>query len=214
MKSFARYISLVAIVAITAITLTSCSKKEVAEFFGPQSEFYGIEKNITQWLLFAKQPSDISIEHRMDPNGYFNDTLIGSRVYWIESHFEDGTVFGAFDLRINNVPDDAYINEVYVDWYVIWGGGVVACVTPVGGGDASNYPAPIEIENYVTQVGKTKSTLNMTPPAPMTVTMITPTEMKAVKTAFADSSRATRIDQINLVNQIRHNHNLKPMEEK
>lgn len=178
--------------------------------FEPKKDFLGIEKNLTQWLLYAAQPSNPNVMHEMSPGQYFQDYLEGSRVYHFEAHFPDNTSFGAFDMRINNVSGDARINDVNIDWYVAWGIGAVACVTPVGGGDASNYS--LTLENFTTQVGKTKSTLGMTPPAPMTLTMVSPSELSSFRKTVEDPS-LSKLYKVRAFNTLRVRHHLTPIME-
>lgn len=192
----------------TVVTTTGCQ-----DLIKPKSSFLGIEKNLTQWLLFAAQPSDVTKTHRMDPGVYFQDYLEGSRVYHFESHYPDNTTYASFDMRINNVSGDSRINDVNVDWYVAWGAGAAACVTPINGDDeAAVRNITIEVTNFRTQVGTTPSTMGMTPPAPMTVMLVSRSEMNEIKTTMSNPS-LSRVQKIAAFNTHRVRHGLAPVTE-
>lgn len=199
---------LLALSAFMIVSLSSCDG-----LTDPHPTFRGVEKNLSgQWRLFGAQPSNTQIVHMFDPGGYFGDDLEGSRYYFFETHFEDGTVYGAFNMRINQVRGDARINDANLDWYVAWGIGSVACITPVGGGDNLASSISITIDHYYSTVGLTKSTKGMTPPAPMTMTIVTRSEMESFKRIMNDPS-VTKLDQVRLFNSIRTHRGLTPIAE-
>lgn len=128
---------------VLTLGLTGC-----ADIFEPKKMFYGVIKNITQWLLYVPNPAKPAEVHELSPNQYFSCELEGSRVYRFEAKLPDGVTYAAFDARINNLSGDAAINGVNVDWAWVIGGPFTACVSPVDGGDLAN--VEVTIENFRT----------------------------------------------------------------
>jgi len=199
MKIIARYIKMIMLVVIAVVGLTGCWADKV---LGPKTEFYGIEKNIDVFRLLAAQPSDPTKIHTMDPNQYFYDLLEGSRVYSFEAHYPDLTTYGSFDMRINNKSKDAYINDVHIDWYVVWGNGATQAIVAPSSDDQDASAISIEITNYET---------DHEIPAP-DVLVISHAEMVQVKSVLADTSSSSRLKQVEMINRIRANHNLQAMQ--
>lgn len=83
----------------------------------PQTEFYGYAHNATQWRLVCPRPSDPARRYALQPSDNFNDLLEGSRVYHFEADFPDGSVYSAFDFRINSIDGDAGADGNKVAWY-------------------------------------------------------------------------------------------------
>lgn len=135
MNSIARYIKMIMLVVIAVVGLTGCKMKDI---FAPKTQFYGTIKNNIQYRLNVPNPATQSEVHTLDPGSYFSCELEGSREYVFRATLPDGTIYSQFTARINQLSKDATINNVKVDWTWVIGGPFTACVTPIGGGDASD----------------------------------------------------------------------------
>lgn len=87
------------------------------DVFKPKTDFYGYAHNATQWRLICPMPSDPTKRYALQPTNNFYDVLEGSRVYHFEADFPDGSVYSAFDFRINSIDDDAGADGIKVGWY-------------------------------------------------------------------------------------------------
>lgn len=186
MRNIARYISLIALVAIAAFTSAGCSKKEVAEFFGPKTDFYGVEKNVTQYQLNVTDPSNQTKVWTLNPNNCFYATVPGSSVIRSTASLPDGTIYAVLETRINQISEDATVNDSQVDWCWIIGGAFYACVTPAPGGTASASRVNVEIVNFASQLGIERPT----------VVVVTLVEMRSLKAAVDPRKPATDLEKV------------------
>lgn len=131
MNRIARCITVAVLLAVGLATLSSCRDS----LFEPKKFFYGVIKNVTQWLLYVPHPANMADVYELSPNEYFSAELEGSKVHHFEAKLPDGAVYASFDARINQLSGDAPINGVNVDWAWVIGGPFMACVTPVRDGD-------------------------------------------------------------------------------
>lgn len=106
------------------------------DLFKPKDDFTGVIKNITEYRVYAWNPGNHAEVFQLDPGQYFSATLRGSEKYRFKAWLPDGTVISDFVARINQVSDDAPVNDVHVDWVWIIGGTFIASVNPRGDADA------------------------------------------------------------------------------
>lgn len=135
MNTLARYIKMIMLVVIAVVGMTGC---KASDLFAPKTMFYGTIKNNREYRLNVPNPANQPEVHTLDPGSYFSCELEGSREYVFRATLPDGTIYSEFTARINQLSKDATINNVKVDWTWVIGGPFMACVTPVGGGDASD----------------------------------------------------------------------------
>ena len=168
-RSISSSIALVAIATLVMIGLVGCSPNDNP--FAPKTMFYGFEKNAVQYRLNVSDPSDQTKIWTLDPTEGFHAEVPGSSVIHSEAHLPDGTLYAVLDARINQVSNDAQVNGVNVDWCWIIGGPFMACVTPVGGGDASQYQVKVSSDSTAVMAS-----------APL-VMMVTSDELASVRAA-------------------------------
>ncbi len=141
MKSIARYNS--AFITLSAIlVLTTSSGCE------DSNKMHGLVMNSSQWQLVINNPGNYPEKFVLNPGGYFGSTADGSRVLHCHAELPDGTVYADFDLRINQIRNDAQINGGQFSWYWNIDGATQAIVMPIDPNRPQQYS--ITIENFRT----------------------------------------------------------------
>lgn len=178
---------LLSLLIVSTVALSSCSET-VKDLFSPKTDFYGVEKNATQYRLFVTDPSPEKQgkSWMLDPNNCFYTTVPGSSVIRSTASLPDGTIYAVLETRINQISNDATVNDSQVDWCWIIGGAFYACVSPAPGGSASASRVNVEIVNFASQLGVAR---------PLVV-VITPTEMKSLKEAVKLNQPATELERV------------------
>lgn len=95
-----------------------------------KDSFTGIIKNGKDLRVYTWDPGNTGAIVQLDPNEHFSATLKGSERYHFKAWLNDGTVISDFRARINQVADDASVDDIDCDWAWVIGGRFHSAVSP------------------------------------------------------------------------------------